>query len=79
MYNKKTLVVEESMHVTFDKSNSSSMEKVVVNVDPNKELQKKEPSSDKQDNSLCENQEERQEEQTNMEQNQGNSQTLPKE
>ncbi|KAH9802698.1 hypothetical protein KPL71_001497 [Citrus sinensis] len=30
VYNKRTLVVEESMHVTFDESNSSSTEKVVV-------------------------------------------------
>ena len=40
---------------------------------------KNEPSSDKQDNSPYENQEEQQEEQTNIEQNQGSSQTLLKE
>ena len=30
VYNKRILVVEESMHVTFDESNPSYMEKVVV-------------------------------------------------
>ena len=29
-YNKRTLVVEESMHITFDESNPSSVGKVVV-------------------------------------------------
>ena len=33
VYNKRTLVVEELMHVTFDESNPSSVEKVVVNID----------------------------------------------
>lgn len=30
VYNKRTLVVEESMHVIFDKSNNFSMEKVLI-------------------------------------------------
>ena len=38
--NKRTLVVKESMHVTFDKSKPSSTEKVVVDNDADKELQK---------------------------------------
>ena len=40
VYNKRTLVMEESMHVTFDESNSSSGEKVVDN-DADEELQKR--------------------------------------
>ena len=52
VYNKRALVVEESMHVTFDESNPPSMKKVVVN-------------NDADDNAPCKNQEERQEEQTN--------------
>ena len=79
VYNKRTLVVKESMHVKFDDTNPSSMEKVVVNDDANEELQKEESSNDKQDNVPCERQEERQEEQSNMEQNEGNSKSLPKE
>ena len=38
VYNKRTLVVEESMHVTFDKSNPSSMEKGAVNDNADGEL-----------------------------------------
>ena len=70
--------MEEFIHVTFDKSNASSMEKVIGNDDADEELQKKELSNDKQDNAPCENQEEQQEEQINMEQNKDNSQTLLK-
>ena len=40
VYNKRTLVVEESIHVTFDESNASSAERVVINDDTNEELQK---------------------------------------
>ena len=40
VYNKNTLVVEESMHVTFDESNPSSTEKVVVDNDVDEDLQK---------------------------------------
>ena len=39
VYNKRILVVEESMHVTFDKSNPSSAEKVVNDNDADEELQ----------------------------------------
>ncbi|KAH9734859.1 Integrase catalytic domain-containing protein [Citrus sinensis] len=78
VYNKRTLVVEESMHVTFDESNPSSAEKGVVNDDANGELQEK-SSKENQENAPQENQEDRQEEQTNMEQQEGISQTLPKE
>ena len=39
VYNKGTLVVEESMHVTFDESSPSSAEKVIVDNDADEELQ----------------------------------------
>ena len=39
VYNKRTPVVEESMHVMFNESNSSSVKKVVVNDDADEELQ----------------------------------------
>ncbi|KAH9697228.1 hypothetical protein KPL71_023524 [Citrus sinensis] len=80
VYNKRTLVVEESMHVTFDESNPSSAEKGVANDDADGELQE-ESSKENQENAPQENQEDRQEEQTNMEleQQDGISQTLPKE
>ncbi|KAH9657810.1 Integrase catalytic domain-containing protein [Citrus sinensis] len=80
VYNKRTLVVEESMHVTFDESNPSSAEKGVVNDDADGELQE-ESSKENQENAPQENQEDRQEEQTNMEleQQEGSSQTPPKE
>ncbi|KAH9658635.1 Integrase catalytic domain-containing protein [Citrus sinensis] len=77
VYNKRTLVVEESMHITFDESNPSSAEKGVANDDADGELQ--EESS--KENAPQENQEDRQEEQTNteLEQEECISQTLPKE
>ena len=80
VYNKRTLVVEESMHVTFDESNPSSAEKGVVNDDADGELQE-ELSKENQENAPQENQDDRQEEQSNMEleQQEGISQTLPKE
>ncbi|KAH9651466.1 Integrase catalytic domain-containing protein [Citrus sinensis] len=80
VYNKRTLVVEESMHVTFDESNPSSTEKGVANDDADGEVQE-ESSKENQENAPQENQEDRQEEQTNMEleQQDGISQTLPKE
>ncbi|KAH9769987.1 Integrase catalytic domain-containing protein [Citrus sinensis] len=77
IYNKRTLVVEESMHVTFDESNPSSTEKVVVNNDAVEELQK-ESSIDNQKDASHGNQDEQHEE-TNVEQNEGISQSLPKE
>ena len=61
VYNKRTLVVEESMHVTFDESYPSSAEKRIVNGDADGELQEK-SSEDKQVNAPQENQEDRQEE-----------------
>ncbi|KAH9705040.1 hypothetical protein KPL70_011720 [Citrus sinensis] len=67
VYNKRILVIEESMHVTFDESNPSSTEKRVVNDDADGELQE-ESSKENQENAPQENQEDRQEEQTNMEQ-----------
>ena len=73
VYSKRILVVEEFMHVTFDESNTSSTEKVVVNNDADEELQKEESSIDKQENAPCENQKEWQKEQTNTEQNESNS------
>ena len=36
---KRTLVLEESMHVTFNEFNPSSIEKVVVNDNADEELQ----------------------------------------
>ncbi|KAH9791901.1 hypothetical protein KPL71_003915 [Citrus sinensis] len=80
VYNKRTLVVEEFMHVTFDESNPSSAEKGVVNDDADGELQE-ELSKENQEHAPQENQEDRREEQTNMEleQQEGSSQTLPKE
>ena len=77
---KRTLVVEESMHVTFDESNSFSAEKGVANDDADGDLQE-ESSKEIQENAPQENQEDRQEEQTNteLEQQEGISQTLPKE
>ncbi|KAH9649201.1 Integrase catalytic domain-containing protein [Citrus sinensis] len=80
VYNRRTLVVEESMHVTFDESNPSSTEKGVANDDADGELQE-ESLKENQENALQENQEDRQEEQTNteLEQQECISQTLPKE
>ncbi|KAH9781762.1 Integrase catalytic domain-containing protein [Citrus sinensis] len=66
VYNKRTLVVEESMHVTFDESNPSSAEKGVANDDADGDLQE-ESSKEIQENASQENQEDRQEEQTNTE------------
>ena len=48
VYNKITLVMEESMHVTFDESNPTSTEKVIVGDYADEELQL-ESSKDKQD------------------------------
>ncbi|KAH9716551.1 hypothetical protein KPL71_021497 [Citrus sinensis] len=77
VYNKRTLIVEESMHVTFDESNPSSTEKVVVD-DNAEEEQQEETSNDNQEDAPHGIQEEHHEE-TNAEQNEGTSQTLPKE
>ena len=78
VYNKRTLVVEESMHVTFDESNPSFAENWIIYDDADGELQE-ESSKDKQENAPQRNQEDGQEEQTNMEQHEGTSQALPKE
>ncbi|KAH9802197.1 hypothetical protein KPL71_001280 [Citrus sinensis] len=77
VYNKRTLVVEESMHVTFDEFNPSSTEKVFVD-DNTEEEQQEEASNDNQEDAPHGIQEEHHEE-TNVEQNEGTSQTLPKE
>ncbi|KAH9658467.1 CCHC-type domain-containing protein [Citrus sinensis] len=77
VYNKRTLVVEESMHVTFDESNPSSTEKIVVD-DNAEEEQQEEASIDNKKDAPHGIQEEHHEE-TNAEQNEGTSQTLPKE
>ena len=58
MYNKRTLVVEKSMHVTFDEFNPSSTEKVIVNDDADEDSQE-ELSKDKQKDASQENQEDR--------------------
>ncbi|KAH9685562.1 Integrase catalytic domain-containing protein [Citrus sinensis] len=78
VYNKRTLVVEESMHVTFDESNLSSTKKVVVDDDAGEEEQEEEASNDNQEDAPHGIQEEHHEE-PNVEQNEGTSQTLPKE
>ncbi|KAH9734288.1 Integrase catalytic domain-containing protein [Citrus sinensis] len=78
VYNKRTLVVEEYMRVTFDESNPSSAEKEIIYDDADGELQE-ESSKDKQENAPQRNQEDEQEKQTNMEQHEGISQALPKE
>ncbi|KAH9696622.1 hypothetical protein KPL71_023234 [Citrus sinensis] len=78
VYNKRTLVVEESMHVTFDESNPSSTEKVVVDDDAGEEEQEEKASNDNQEDAPHGIQEEHYEE-LNAEQNEGTSQTLPKE
>lgn len=78
VYNKRTLVVEESMYVTFDESNPSSTEKVVVDDDAEEEEQEEEASNDNQEDAPHGIQEEHHEE-LNAEQNEGTSQTLPKE
>ena len=78
VYNKRTMVVEESMHVMFDESNPFSAEKVVVNDDADKDSEE-ELSKDKKEDAPQENKENRQEEQTNIEQQEGTSQTLPNE
>ena len=39
VHNKRTLIVEESMHITFDESNTSSTEKIVVDDDVDEKLQ----------------------------------------
>ncbi|KAH9697694.1 Integrase catalytic domain-containing protein [Citrus sinensis] len=77
VYNKRTLVVEESMHVTFDESNPSSTKKVVID-DNAEEEQQEEASNDNQEDAPHGIQEEHHEE-TNAEQNEGTSQTLPNE
>ncbi|KAH9724358.1 CCHC-type domain-containing protein [Citrus sinensis] len=77
VYDKRTLVVEESMHVTFDESNPSSTEKVVVD-DNAEEEQQEEASNDNQEDAPHGIQEEHHEE-PNVEQNEGTSQTLPNE
>ncbi|KAH9770963.1 hypothetical protein KPL71_012543 [Citrus sinensis] len=77
VYNKITLVVEESMHVTFDETNPSSTEKVIVD-DNAEEEQQEEASNDNQEDAPPGIQEEHHEE-PNAEQNEGTSQTLPKE
>ncbi|KAH9783348.1 Integrase catalytic domain-containing protein [Citrus sinensis] len=77
VYNKRTLVVEESMHVTFDETNPSSTEKVIVD-DNAEEEQQEEASNDNQEDASPGIQEEHHEE-PNAEQNEGTSQTLPKE
>ncbi|KAH9671428.1 hypothetical protein KPL70_017374 [Citrus sinensis] len=68
-YSYFTLVVEESMHVTFDESNPSSTEKVVVD-DNAEEEQQEEASNDNQEDAPHGIQEEHHEE-PNVEQNEG--------
>ncbi|KAH9672866.1 hypothetical protein KPL70_017899 [Citrus sinensis] len=77
VYNKRTLVVEESMHVTFDETKPSSTEKVIVD-DNAEEEQQQEASNDNQEDAPPVIQEEHHEK-PNAEQNEGTSQTLPKE
>ena len=67
--------MEKSMHVTFDESNPSSVEKVVINNNADEELQE-ESLKDNQNDTPHGNQED-QHEKTNAEQNEGISKTLP--
>ena len=67
--------MEEFMHVTFNESNPSSTEKVIVDDYVDKKLQE-DLLKDSQKN--AENQE-KQHKETNAEQNEGISQSLPKE
>ncbi|KAH9762999.1 hypothetical protein KPL70_001024 [Citrus sinensis] len=76
VYNKRTLVVEESMHITFDESNPSSTKKVIV--DNAEEEEQEEASNNNQEDAPHGIQDEHHEE-TNVEQNEGTSQTLPNE
>ena len=55
IYNKRILVVEEFMHVTFDESNHSSTEKVVINDDADEKPQE-DASRDSQKGAHPENQ-----------------------
>ena len=70
--------MEESMHITFEKSNPSSSEKVVVDDDAN-ENQQEDSSRDSQKDAHPKNRKDRQKEQTNMDEQECISQILPKE
>ncbi|KAH9724699.1 hypothetical protein KPL70_007586 [Citrus sinensis] len=74
VYNKRTLVVEESMHVTFDEFNPSSTEKVVVD-DNAEEEQPKEALNDNQEDAPHGIQEEHHEE-PNVEQNEARLESI---
>ena len=62
VYNKRTLVIKESMHVIFDEFNSPSIKKVLanddVNVDNIKNCNMKNSQKNNKYDLLCENQEE---------------------
>lgn len=51
VYNKRTVVVEESMYITFDEFNHSSTEKVDVDDDAGDEIQNKNSVNKKKDDS----------------------------
>ncbi|KAH9677497.1 hypothetical protein KPL71_025392 [Citrus sinensis] len=76
VYSKRTLVVEESMHVTFDESNPSSTEKVIV--DNAEEEEQEEASNNNQEDAPHGIQEEHHEE-TNVEQNEDFSSCMSQE
>jgi len=61
VYNKRTLIVKKFILVIFDESNSSAMEKVVVDDDVDEKLEE-DSSKDSQKNAPLENQEEQHEE-----------------
>ena len=71
VYNKRTLVVEGSIHVTFDESNSSFVKKVVVDDDADEEWQ--EDSSNDNHNDTPPGNQEEQHEETNVEPNKDTS------
>lgn len=79
VYNKRNMVVEDSMHVTFDESYPPSIKKYLVDDDIAMEKGDEELQNGdyKQDDLLCENQEEQQEEQAKLDQNEGHFKTLP--
>ena len=81
VFNKRTLVVEESMHVTFDESKPFSMEKEFVDDDVvlSKEIQNINLEDNSKEMDQPSTSQSKNEELPQMETNNGNEQTLPKE
>ncbi|KAH9705479.1 hypothetical protein KPL70_011888 [Citrus sinensis] len=77
VYNKRTLVVEESIHVTFDESNPSSTEKVAVDDNAEEEQQEEAPNDNQED--VPHRIQEEHHEEPNVEQNEEFSSCMSKE